>query len=300
MAIDATDKGGIGWIDMSAIMRMENLQWRAKSIVDGFHNGLHRSPKHGFSVEFSEYRPFSVGDDPRTIDWKLYARSDRYYIKKFEDETNRRCYLVVDQSQSMRYGSLSYSKLDYARTLAATLSYYWLQQRDAVGMITFDQEIAEVLPARYRPGQLKRALSLLSRDAQGGSTDIASPLQHVAEIVHRRSLIVIISDFLVSPESVRAPLSFLTARRHEILLMQVLDPNELTWNVQTPTMVRDLESGREIFVDPIHAQRNYAERFEAHQTAWREMATSLGASWLTMATNESIELVLLELLRQRQ
>ena len=119
------------WIDMSAIMRIENLQWRAKSIVDGFHNGLHRSPKHGFSVEFSEYRPFSLGDDPRTIDWKLFARSDRYYIKKFEDETNRRCYLVVDQSKSMQYRSLDYSKLEYARTLAATLAYYWTLQRDA-------------------------------------------------------------------------------------------------------------------------------------------------------------------------
>jgi uncharacterized protein (DUF58 family) len=288
------------WIDMSAIMRMENLQWRAKSIVDGFHNGLHRSPKHGFSVEFSEYRPFSLGDDPRTIDWKLFARSDRYYIKKFEDETNRRCYLVVDQSKSMQYRSLDYSKLEYARTLAATLAYYWTLQRDAVGLVTFDAKLAEVLPARYRTGQLKRALTMLSRDASGESTNLVDPLRHLAELVTRRSLIVLVSDFLVDPASVRQAFAFLGARRHEILLMQVLDPAETEWKQEKPAMIRDIETGRELFVDPGTAAATYKKRFDLHQKQWQEMAAQLGLGWLSLRTDESIELALLDLLQRQQ
>lgn len=290
----------VGWIDMAAIMRMDNLQWRAKRIVDGFHSGLHRSPRHGFSVEFSEYRPFSEGDDPRTIDWKLFARSDRYYIKKFEDETNRRCYLVVDQSQSMRHGTVSYTKLDYARTLAATLAYYWNQQRDAVGLVTFDQTIAEVLPARYRTGQLKRILTMLSRESTGEATNLEAPLKHLAELVRHRSLIVIVSDFLVPPEPLKQALGFLGARRHELLLIQTLDPSEKRWMYDKPVMVQDLESGREIFVDAAQAQKQYAARFDQHQKSWASIAGSLGIGWLSLETTESIEWALWELLQRQQ
>src|SRR6056297_2983138 len=127
--------------DPTALMRIKSLQMRAKVVVEGFYNGLHRSPFHGFSVEFSEFRPYTIGDDPRGLDWKVFARTDRYYIKRFEDETNRRCYLVLDRSRSMAFGSLEYSKIEYARTLVATLAYYLAQQRDSVGLMTFDEEI---------------------------------------------------------------------------------------------------------------------------------------------------------------
>mgnify|MGYP003340164588 FL=1 len=137
-ATDSASDPRSSWIDPKVLMSVRNLQWRAQKVVDGFQSGLHRSPKHGFSVEFSEYRPYSVGDDPKTIDWKLYARSDRYYQKKFEDETNRRCYLVIDQSRSMDYSSIAYSKLEYARTLIAPLALFLLRQRDAVGAVTFE------------------------------------------------------------------------------------------------------------------------------------------------------------------
>ncbi len=205
-------------------MRIRNLQLRAKHVVDGFYNGLHRSPLHGFSVEFSEYQPYVPGDDPHRIDWKLYARSDRYYIKKFEDETNRRCHLVVDQSRSMGYGSLGYSKLEYARTLAATLGYYLTQQRDAVGMLTFEADITAVIPARFRAGQLRRMLTLLDQSPQGSTTDLRKPLAHLAEIVKHRSLMVIISDFLVPIEPLRQSFAYLAARRHEIMMIRILDP----------------------------------------------------------------------------
>lgn len=285
---------------MSAIMRMDDLQWRAKSIVSGFHNGLHRSPKHGFSVEFSEYRPFSVGDDPRTIDWKLYARCDRYYVKKFEDETNRRCYLVVDQSRSMQYSNLNYSKLEYARTVAATLAFYLTLQRDAVGLVTFDREISDVLPARYRPGQLKRILSMLSREGSGESTNLLDPIIHLSEIVRQRSLIVVVSDFLLPVDPVFPAFSRLAARGHEIVLIQTLDPSETAWTVDKPAMVKDMETGTEIFVDPRTATSSYKKRFDAHQSSWNKLANDNGLSWVPLRTDESIEIALFELLRRQQ
>lgn len=285
---------------MAAIMRMDDLQWRAKSIVTGFHNGLHRSPKHGFSVEFSEYRPFSTGDDPRTIDWKLYARCDRYYVKKFEDETNRRCYLVVDQSRSMQYGKLSYSKSEYARTVAATLAFYLTLQRDAVGLVTFDKEIADVLPSRFRPGQLKRILSMLSREGSGETTNILDPIQHLAEIVRQRSLIVVISDFLVPVQSVFPAFSRLAARGHEIVLIQTLDSSETEWTMDKPAMVRDMETGNEIFVDPRTATAAYKKRFDSHQQSWSKLAGEHGISWVPLRTDESVEIALYELLKRQQ
>lgn len=288
------------WIDMSALMRIQNLQLRAKSVVDGFHNGLHRSPLHGFSVEFSEYRPYSTGDDPRTIDWKLFARSDRYYIKKFEDETNRRCYLVVDKSKSMDFGSLAYTKCDYARTVAATLAYYLTLQRDAVGLLTFDEDISDVLTARFRTGQLKRILSLLEKPSSGASTDLQRPLSHLADIVRQRSLIIIVSDFLVPADSLRIPLSMLRARRHEVVLLRVLDPSEVTLNLEKECMLEDLETGREIYVDPNIAKASYQAKFRKHEASLLQLAGQLGIGWTSLQTNESVEHVLFDFLSRQQ
>jgi len=288
------------WIDMSALMRIKNLQLRAKSVVDGFHNGLHRSPLHGFSVEFSEYRPYSLGDDPRSIDWKLFARSDRYYIKKFEDETNRRCYLVVDKSKSMDFGSLSYTKCDYARTVAATLAYYLTLQRDAVGLLTFDQDISDVLTARFRTGQLKRILSLLEKPSSGASTDLQRPLSHLAEIVRQRSLIIIVSDFLVPTDSLRVPLSMLRARRHEVVLLRVLDPTEVTLDLEKASMLEDLETGQEIYVDPNVTKATYQAKFRKHEESLIELAGQLGIGWTSLQTNESVEHALFDFLSRQQ
>src|SRR5215468_7947076 len=155
---------GAEMIDPHTLMRIKSLQIRARVAVEGFIKGIHRSPYHGFSVEFSEYREYSPGDDPRYLDWRLYARSDRYYVKRFEDETNLRCHLVVDTSRSMGYGTIGYTKIEYARTAAATIAYFLATQRDAVGLVTFEDRITEYLPARYRPGHLRRILSILERE----------------------------------------------------------------------------------------------------------------------------------------
>ena len=190
------------YIDPAALMRIKNLQLRAKAVVEGFLSGLHRSPYHGFSVEFSEYRQYTPGDDPRYLDWRLYARSDRYYLKRFEEETNLRCYLLVDLSRSMGFRSISYDKAEYAKTVAATIAYFLTLQRDAVGLITFDQSIREYLPARYRSGHLHRLMMCLEHQLAGTETDLGLPLEQVARTARKRGVVVLLSD-LLAPAGIR-------------------------------------------------------------------------------------------------
>src|SRR5260221_7770815 len=194
------------FIDPAALMRIKNLELRDKVVVDGFLSGLHKSPVHGFSVEFTEYRQYSPGDDLRYLDWRLYARSDRYYLKRFEDETNLRCYLLVDLSRSMGFRSLAYSKADYAKTVAATLAYFLTLQRDAVGLIAFDQGIRECLPARFRPGHLHRLMIALEQSLAGTATDLAAPLEQVARTARKRGLIVLLSDLLAPIDTISTKL----------------------------------------------------------------------------------------------
>jgi uncharacterized protein (DUF58 family) len=211
------------FISPHALMAIKNLEFRARVVVEGFWNGLHRSPYHGFSVEFTEYRQYTPGDDPRYLDWRLYARSDRYFIKKFEDETNLRCYLLVDNSRSMSYGSLAYTKAQYANTLAATLAYFLYLQGDAVGLLTFDEQIREYLPARHRSGHLRHLMLALEKPAAGAATDLNAPLKRIVEMVNKRSLMVLISDFW-RPLRFWKNLISLTASGHEVMLFQLLDP----------------------------------------------------------------------------
>src|SRR6266576_5032301 len=209
-------------IDPQALMNIRNLEMRARVVVEGFWNGIHRSPYHGFSVEFTEYRQYTPGDDPRYLDWRVFARSDRYFIKKFEDETNLRCHLLVDNSRSMTYGSRGYSKAQYAATLAATLAYFLYLQGDAVGLLTFDEQIREYLPARHRTGHLRHLMLRLEQPAAGQTTDLAAPLKRVIETVKKRALLVLISDLLAPIETLEKNLTALTASGHDVLLFHIL------------------------------------------------------------------------------
>src|SRR2546423_5922234 len=196
MPASSTSRRSGSLVNPLALMSIKNLELRAKVVVEGFWNGLHRSPYHGFSVEFTEYRQYSPGDDPRYLDWRLFARSDRYFIKKFEDETNLRCYLLVDNSRSMSYGSLTYTKAQYANTLAATLAYFLYLQGDAVGLLTFDEQIREYLPARHRSGHLRHLMLALEKPAAGTATNLSAPLRRIAEMMNKRGMMVLISDLL--------------------------------------------------------------------------------------------------------
>src|SRR5215470_4980051 len=237
-------------IHPQALMSIKNLELRARIVVEGFWTGIHRSPYHGFSVEFTEYRQYTPGDDPRYLDWKLYARSDRYYIKKFEDETNLRCHLLVDNSRSMTYGSTGYTKAQYANTLAGTLAYFLYLQGDAVGLLTFDEQIRDYLPARHRKGHLRHLMLALEKPASGKATSLAAPLKRIVEIVRKRGLLVLLSDFLAPIERLEPDLISLTACGHEVIVFQVLDPAELTFNFDSAAMFEDIESGRTLFIDP--------------------------------------------------
>ncbi len=284
------------FVDPDAVMRIKNLQLRAKTIVEGFYNGLHRSPFHGFSVEFSEYREYSPGDDPRYLDWRLYARSDRYYIKRFEDETNRRCYLVVDLSRSMAFGSLDYTKTDYARTLAATLGYYLTLQRDHVGLLTFDQKLGDYLPARHRHGHLHQLMVFLERSPEGTGTDLLAPLEQIARLVAKRGLVVVISDMLAPVERLEKHLGYLKSRGHEVLILRVLDPAEVDFTFDTSATFRDLESSQEIFIDPETARADYQHRFQKHATQLQNVCDQMGIDLVTMNSTTPLEIALVELL----
>ena len=286
-------------ISPQALMAIKNLELRARIVVEGFWHGIHRSPYHGFSVEFTEYRHYSPGDDPRFLDWRLFARSDRYYIKKFEDETNLRCYLLVDHSRSMDYGSLGWTKSQYANTLAATLAYFLHQQGDAVGLLTFDEQIRDYLPARNRIGHLRRLMLQLEQAAAGSATDLVAPLKRIVEIVRKRSLMVLISDFLAPIETLERNLTALAASGHEVMLFQVLDPAEVTFNFDRAVMFRDVESGRDLFIDPATARKEYLQRLNTHTEAVRATCQRLGAGYRGFDTNRALELAMFDFLRER-
>ncbi len=286
-------------IDTAALMSIRSLELRARAVVEGFWSGLHRSPYHGFSVEFTEYRQYTPGDDPRHLDWRVYARSDRYYIKKFEDETNLRCHLIVDQSHSMAYGTTGWTKAAYAATLAATLARFLHLQGDAVGLLSFDAALRDYLPAKQRHGHLRQIIIALDKPAGGTATDLIKPLQRITEIVRKRALMVVISDFLTSLEELERHLLSLTASGHEVVLFQILDLAELTFNFTAPAIFEDAETGRTLFVDPAAARSGYLERFTAHQTALGEICRKLGIGWHTVSTVTPLETVLTEFLHDR-
>ena len=286
-------------LDPKALMAIRNLELRARTVVEGFWHGIHRSPYHGFSVEFTEYRPYAQGDDPRYLDWRLVARTDRYFIKKFEDETNLRCSLLVDGSRSMNFGAGGYTKADYARTLAATLAYFLSHQGDATGLLTFDEQVREYLPARNRPGHLRHLMLALEKPAHGSSTDVAAPLRRIAELVRKRSLIVLISDLLAPIESLATSLALLTASRHEVVVFQVIDPAERTFDFDQAARFLDMESGRDLFLDPSLARAEYVRRFEAHMESVRGTCEGLGISHVLLDTSKPLEFALFDFLKAR-
>jgi uncharacterized protein (DUF58 family) len=266
--------GGVSFIEPRALMRIKNLQLRARVIVEGFYAGIHRSPYHGFSVEFSEYRQYTPGDDLRYFDWRLFARSDRGYVKRFEDETNLLCYILADLSKSMSYGSGPVTKSEYARTMAATLAYFLHLQRDAVGLVAFDEDIVEYLPPRHRPGHLRRIMAVLQREPAGRSTNIEKPLEQIAQTVRKRGLVVLISDLLTDIDMFRTKLGYLRSRGHDVAVFR-------------------------LYVDPEAARAQYLQRFGAHAAELEKVCRDAGADFVLCPTDRPLELSLVDLLRVR-
>ena len=287
------------YIDPGALMRVKSLELRARMIMEGFWKGLHRSPFHGFSVEFSEYRPYSRGDDPRFLDWKVMARSDRAFIKKFEDETNLRAHFLLDRSQSMTYGSASYTKQEYAATLAATLSYFLMGQNDAVGLTTFDHKVDQHIPARNRPGQLRRLMLQLEKAPAGKSTDLGAAMKGLHELIRKRSLIILISDLLAPLEELEKQIGYLAAGGHDLVIFQTMDRQELDFNFEKAAHYRDTETGRDLFIDPNIARASYLDRLNTHLESVINLAGRHGVNYQLVPTDEPLERVLFDFVSRR-
>lgn len=286
-------------IDPACLMRIKSLELRAKSVVEGSWNGLHRSPYHGFSVEFTEYREYSPGDDPRHIDWKLAARSNQHFIKRYEEETNLCCHMLLDLSSSMQFHSLGYSKSDYAKTLVATFAYFLSSQRDASGLIIFDEQVESVVPARFTRGQLRRILIELERPPQGSHTNIMSPLKHAVETIKKRGLVVLISDLLSPLNDLSTHLGYLRAKGHEVALFQILDPAEIHLNFNETAIFEDLESGDRIALNPQAAKADYQQQLNEHLENIQTMCRQQGVHYHKLTTDTPLEVGLSNFLTDR-
>jgi uncharacterized protein (DUF58 family) len=233
-----------------AVAKLRGIDLRARLVVEGFLAGLHRSPYKGFSVEFTEHRQYIPGDELKRVDWKVYGRTDRFYIREYEEETNLRAWLVVDTSGSMAYAGSAMSKLEYSGCLAASLAYLLLHQKDSCGLVTFSDRIDRYLPPRSTPAHLHAVLRELARAKPGGDTDVGSTLDSLAERIKRRGLVVVISDLWDDEGRVLRALRHFRHRRHEVIVFHVTEPVEAGLDFRGPVVLRDLETGRELTVDP--------------------------------------------------
>jgi uncharacterized protein (DUF58 family) len=284
-------------LDPQALFAIKDLELRARVVVEGLWSGLHRSPYAGFSVEFTEYRQYAPGDDLRFLDWKLLARSDRHYIKKFEDETNVRCLILVDTSRSMLFGSKGWTKADYARTLAATFAYFLGQQRDIVGLALFDSVVHDYLPPRWKPGHFRHMMAILERPAEVRETRLGEALDEVAKLCPKRSVVLVLSDFLAPVAEWDQALARLAAARHDVRCVQILDPAEIDLDFGQAAVWEDMEGGRSVYVDPAQAKAGYTKRFNAHQAELKAALEKRGISRQVAVTDQPLDFVLLELLQ---
>jgi uncharacterized protein (DUF58 family) len=288
------------FLDPAVVARLGTLELRARTIVEGFLTGLHRSPFKGFSVEFAEYRQYMPGDDLSTIDWKVYARSDRHYVKKFEEETNLDCHVMIDVSGSMGYGSRGLTKFDYAQCLAASLAYLMNRQRDAVGLTAFDETIVGMLPASARPGHLRAALITLERLALGQQTNVSKPMHQLAASLSKRGMVVLISDLLDEPERVINGLKHLQYRGTDVVVFQVLDPHELEFPFERATRFEDMETEAEIMAVPAVVRAHYVEAMNALIDRYKRELGGAGIDYHLLTTARPLELALMEYLSTRE
>ena len=287
------------FLDPAVVARLGTLELKARTIVEGFLSGLHRSPFKGFSVEFAEYRQYMPGDDLATIDWKVYARSDRHYVKKFEEETNLDCHVMLDVSGSMAYGTHGITKHEYAQCLAASLGYLMNRQRDAVGLAAFDERIVSMLPASARPGHLRALLVTLDRLHPGSATNVARPLHQLAEGLHKRGLVVLISDLLDDPERVIRGLRHFQFRGSDVIVFHVLDPDEIDFPFDRPTRFEDLETGQDVLAVPSVARAHYVDAMAALIERYRRELGASGIDYQLLRTTEPLEMALLAYLSTR-
>ena len=289
---------GTQFLDPSVLGRIGNLELLARTVVDGFLTGLHRSPYLGFSMDFAEHRPYMPGDDIRRIDWKLYGRTDRHYIKLFEADTNANFSVLLDLSTSMNYGSHSLTKLDYARYLAACLTYFSNKQRDRVGLVTFDHEIVDYVPPSMK--HLDTILYTLDRATAGRPGSLSDPILRVTEMLGRKGILVVISDFYEEPDAILSALGLLRARGHDVIVFQIMDPYELEFPFQESSGFEDLETGQQIPVIPGKLRADYLAMMNAHLAALEKSFTDNQIDYRLLDTSKPLDAALFEYLLSRE
>jgi len=287
------------FLDPAVVARLSNLELKARTVVEGFLSGLHRSPFKGFSVEFAEYRQYIPGDDLSTIDWKVYARSDRHYVKKFEEETNLNCHVMLDVSGSMAYGSRGITKYEYGQCLAASLAYLMNRQRDGVGLAAFDERIVTMLPASARPGHLSAMLVTLDRLQLGTETNVSKPLHQLADSLSKRGMVVLISDLLDDPERVIRGLKHCRFRGTDVIVFQLLDPDELAFPFQRATRFEDMETHDEVLAQPLMVREHYLKAIGGLIERYKQELGAAGIDYQLLTTDQPLELALLAYLSTR-
>jgi uncharacterized protein (DUF58 family) len=289
------------FLDPTVLNAISGLDLVAKTVVDGFVAGLHRSPDFGFSQEFAEYRAYTPGDDLRHVDWNVFARTERAYLKRYRGETNSLLTILLDASNSMKYTSHSVTKMDYARFTAASLFYLAIKdQRDAAGLIVFDDEVRNYIRPSMRQGQLQRLLAGLELAEPRARTDFGKPLHHFQEFLRRRGLVVILSDFYERPETIIRTVEPLRFHGNEVVLFHILDPKEINPNMNEAVVLVDLETRDHMEVTPDYLNKDYREKIDAHITALRDGAKGAGMDYHLLVTNQPLDGVLSEYLTIRQ
>jgi len=288
------------FLDPATLASISGLDLVAKTVVDGFVAGLHRSPDYGFSQEFAEYRAYTPGDDLRHVDWNVFARSERVYLKRYRGETNTQLLILLDASASMGYGSHEVNKLDYARYLAASLCYLAHAQRDAAGLIIFDEEVQNYVAPSTRQGQLFRLLHAIEATHSAARTDFAKPFAHFLNFMRRRGIVVVISDYYEQPEVIIRTVEPLRFRGNEVILFHVLDPEEIAPKFREPVLLTDMETSGTIEVSPEYARTDYRRRIDSHVEAMRDHAKSAGLDYFLMNTGRPLDEGLREYLSVRE
>ena len=288
------------FLDPKVVARLSTLELRARTIVEGLLTGLHRSPYKGFSIEFAEYRQYIPGDDLSTIDWKVYARSDRHYVKKFEEETNLDCHILLDVSGSMGYGSSGLTKFQYAQMLAASLAYLMKRQRDGIGLTAFDEGIVGMLPASARTGHLRALLVTLERLKLGAKTNVAKPMLQLASSITKKGMVVLISDLLDDPEAVIRGLKHFQFRGTDVVVFHILDPHELEFPFERATRFQDMESDAEVMAVPALVRQHYVDAMRALIDRYRRELGGAGVDYVQLTTSEPLEIGLMQYLSARE
>ncbi|MDD2229348.1 MAG: DUF58 domain-containing protein [Candidatus Cloacimonetes bacterium] len=283
-----------------ALIRLNKFQLSVKSIVEGFLVGLHKSPYHGFSAEFSDHRQYNPGEPLKDMDWKVLAKTNRYYVKRYEEETNLRSYILLDHSKSMFFGSGKNSKIDYATRLAGALAWLMISQKDATGLYTFNNKITSAFPPKairsYTAQLFARLLELTPED----STDILIPLHQIAELIRKRSLVVLISDLLDEPENILAALKHFRARHHEVLVFHIVDMQEEVFDFKRETEFVDSETGEKITVSPWQIRKEYLENYIAFTNYLKSECYKNQIEYNPVSTSTPLEDLLLKYLVKRQ